>query len=162
MPPSGQGRSERSCLYLRPRSAKGIGVSRIYNLFISHSWAYSDQYDRLVRLLNQAPTFPYKNYSVPRDSPIHTRGSDAELYAAIKEQIRSASCVLIAAGVYASHSKWIDKEITIAAQEYSKPIIGIKPHENVNVSSKVRAAAAEIVAWRKASIEAAIVRVCGG
>lgn len=31
----------------------------MYNLFISHSWAYSDQYDRLVSLLNAAPNFDY-------------------------------------------------------------------------------------------------------
>lgn len=43
----------------------------MYNLFISHSWAYSDQYDRLVSLLNAAPNFDYRNYSVPKDDPIH-------------------------------------------------------------------------------------------
>lgn len=136
-------------------------MPRTYNLFISHSWAYSSHYDRLVGLLDQAPTFPYRNYSVPRYSPIHTNGTDRELYEAIKEQVRLASCVLIAAGVYASYSKWIDKEIRIASLDYGKPIIGIKPLGNMRVSTKVRAAASELVNWRKASIEAAILRQCG-
>lgn len=136
-------------------------MPRSYNLFISHSWAYSPHYDRLVGLLNQAPTFPYRNYSVPRHSPIHTNGTDQDLYEAIREQVRLASCVLIAAGVYASYSKWIDKEIQIASLDFNKPIIGIKPLENTRLSSKVRAAAVEIVSWRKASIEAAIRRHCG-
>ena len=42
-----------------------------YHIFISHSWSYSDQYDRLLELLNQNPDFHYRNYSVPKDDPIH-------------------------------------------------------------------------------------------
>lgn len=38
-----------------------------YNLFISHSWAYSDAYKRLVALLDAKPYFSYRNYSVPKD-----------------------------------------------------------------------------------------------
>lgn len=37
-----------------------------YNLFISHSWAYSDAYEKLVNMLNAKPYFDYKNYSVPK------------------------------------------------------------------------------------------------
>ena len=32
-----------------------------YNLFISHSWTYSDAYEKLVNLLNADPYFTYKN-----------------------------------------------------------------------------------------------------
>ena len=59
----------------------------MYNLFISHSWAYSDQYDRLVSLLNAAPNFDYRNYSVPKDDPIHNAPYQYQL----KEAIRSHS-----------------------------------------------------------------------
>lgn len=44
-----------------------------YNLFISHSWNYSNAYNDLVRLLNSKPYFNYKNYSVPKDDPIHNK-----------------------------------------------------------------------------------------
>jgi len=40
----------------------------MYNLFISHSWTYSDAYDRLVDLLDNASYFSYRNYSVPKDT----------------------------------------------------------------------------------------------
>lgn len=138
-------------------------ANRSYDLFISHSWTYSDAYDRLIDLLDQKPAFPYRNYSVPRHDPLHTSGSDKELYAAIKEQIRQASCIVICAGVYATHSKWIDKEIKIAIQEFStkKPIIGVKPWENTNVSQLVKDNADLMVAWRKASIEDAIRSMVG-
>ena len=40
-----------------------------YNLFISHSWTYSDAYEKLVALLDAKPNFDYKNYSVPKTIP---------------------------------------------------------------------------------------------
>ena len=61
-----------------------------YNIFISHSWAYSDAYEKLLKLLDKDTNFTYFNYSVPKDDPIHTNGSDKELYNAIKEQMSHA------------------------------------------------------------------------
>lgn len=87
-----------------------------YNLFISHSWAYSDAYKRLVALLDAKPYFSYRNYSVPKDDPIHHAEYDYQLKLAIKEQMQPASCVLILAGVYANYSKWINIEIELAQQ----------------------------------------------
>ena len=50
-----------------------------YHLFISHSWTYSDAYDKLVNLLDEANNFVYKNYSVPKDDPIHDADNTKEL-----------------------------------------------------------------------------------
>ena len=97
-------------------------MSKTYHLFISHSWAYSDAYEKLVAWLDKDENFIYKNYSVPKDDPVHTKGTDKELYDAIKEQISHASVVLILAGVYSSYSKWIDKEIKIAQTEFEEGI----------------------------------------
>ena len=52
---------------------------RTFNLFISHSWAYVDQYQRLLNLLRDRSYFRFKDYSVPPDSPLHTNGTVAEL-----------------------------------------------------------------------------------
>ena len=30
---------------------------KTYKLFISHAWAYGDEYDRIISILNQAPRF---------------------------------------------------------------------------------------------------------
>ena len=86
----------------------------IYNLFISHSWTYSDAYENLVKLLNGKPNFNYKNYSVPKNDPIHYAHNDYQLKAAIRNQMQYASCVLILAGVYSTYSKWINIEIELA------------------------------------------------
>lgn len=39
---------------------------RTFNLFISHSWKYSNTYEQLVALLKNRGYFNFKNYSVPR------------------------------------------------------------------------------------------------
>ena len=91
---------------------------RTYNLFISHSWAHSDAYERLVNLLRTRPRFFFRDSSVPQNDPLHTNGTDRQLYNAIKNKISPSSVVLILAGVYATYSKWIDKEIYIAQEEF--------------------------------------------
>lgn len=135
---------------------------KTYNLFISHSWSYSDQYNKLVELLKKDSNFTFKNYSIPKDDPVHTNGTDKELYEAIKNKISPSSIVLILAGVYSSYSKWIDKEIDIAKNEFltEKPILGIKPRAQVNLSAKVQNNADKIVGWSSASIISAIKELC--
>lgn len=131
---------------------------RTYNLFISHSWAYSNAYNNLVNLLNARKYFSYRNYSVPKNDPVHTNGTDKELYAAIKRKTAPCSVILILAGVYASYSKWIDKEIQIAQNEFSsiKPIVAIEPWGSQKTSVKVKNAANKIVGWNTESIVSAI------
>ena len=127
----------------------------MYNLFISHSWTYSDAYENLTELLDNANYFMYKNYSVPKNDPIHNANNDRQLYDAIEEQIRHASVVLILAGVYSSYSKWIDKEIEIA-QNLNKPILAIEPWGSEKTSSTVKNSADRIVKWNTDSIVNAI------
>lgn len=133
-------------------------MANSYNLFISHSWAYHDAYDRLVDLLNARGHFPFRNYSVPKGDPIHNTPNDKALYDAIYNQIRPASVVLIMAGVYSTYSKWINHEINIAKTEFSrpKPVIAIKPWGQTNVSKVVQEHADELVNWNTESIVAAI------
>ena len=111
-----------------------------YNLFISHSWAYSDAYEKLINLLNAKAYFSYKNYSVPKNDPIHTKGTDKDLSEAIKGQIRLTQVVVILAGVYASHSKWINKEILIAQTAFTvpTPILAVEPWGSERTSKTVR------------------------
>jgi len=131
---------------------------KFYNLFISHSWTYESQYENLINLLNKRQYFDYRDYSVPKDDPLHTSGTDKELYNAIKNQIVPSSVMLILAGVYASYSKWIDKEIQIAQTEFKipKPILAIEPWGSQKTSVKVKEAADKIVGWNTESIVSAV------
>ncbi len=131
---------------------------RTYNLFISHSWAYSDIYEKLEILLRERPYFAFKNYSVPKDDPLHTSGTDKELYEAILRQMQPCSVALILAGVYATYSKWIQKEIQIAQKEFTtpKPIVAVEPWGSEKTSRIVKSNASRIVKWNTDSIVSAI------
>ena len=133
-------------------------MSKQYHLFISHSWAYADAYEGLLKLLNKDSSFSFSDYSVPKDDPIHTNGTDKQLYAAIKEKMSHASVILILAGIYSTYSKWINKEITIAQTEFvvPKPIIAVQPWGAEKTSTVVKDAANRIVGWNSSSIIDAI------
>ena len=129
-----------------------------HHLFISHSWSYSDSYDRLINLLNNRNYFRFNDCSVPRDDPIHNAGTDAKLRQAIRNQMAHGSVVLILAGVYATYSKWINIEIDLAKDGFdrSKPIVAIEPWGSERTSARVKQAADRIVKWNTESIVSAI------
>jgi len=135
-------------------------MTTIYNLFISHSWSYSDAYEKLIALLEKSPYFSFRDYSVARDDPIHDAPNSQALYDAIKRQMAPCHVVLVMAGVYATYSTWIRKEIRIAKTEYQtpKPVIAVKPWAQTNISHFVRENADDIVAWNTDSIVDAIRR----
>ncbi|HFS5874061.1 TPA: TIR domain-containing protein [Citrobacter werkmanii] len=126
-----------------------------YNLFISHSWKYSDAYNNLLGILQGRGYFSFRNYSVPQIDPIIGANSPAALYTAIQNQMRPSNVVLILAGVYASYSTWIDAEIRIAS-DWGKPIIAIEPWGAERTSKVVKDAADKVVKWNSNSIVAAI------
>lgn len=69
-----------------------------FNLFISHSWAYSDAYRNLLKLLERTPCFRLRNYSVSRDAPVSANGSARRLYRAIFRRMRLCSVILVPTG----------------------------------------------------------------
>lgn len=129
---------------------------KTYRLFISHSWAYGDAYDRLVSFFNERPNFQWVDYSVPKDDPIHSAPNDRALYEAIKNQMQFVNCVVMLAGVYSTHSKWITKEIEIAKKVFSKPLIAVEPWASEKTSKIVKDNADAIVKWQSSSIVTAI------
>ena len=103
-----------------------------------------------------------QNYSVSKDDPIHTRGSVLQLREAIKRHIAPCHCVLMLAGVYSTHSKWINEEIAICTAQFAKkkPIVAIQPWGAEKTSQIVKASADVIVGWNTESVVAAIRQVC--
>ena len=133
-------------------------MSKTYKVFISHSWQYTDVYDKLCKMLDNKTSFTYNNHSVPKSNPIHTNGTDKELKIAITNKMSGCHVVLIMAGKYSTYSKWIKKEIDIAKNGFAnaKPIIGIKPWANTQVSSIVSETADKMVGWNTDAIVTAI------
>ena len=130
---------------------------RHYNVFISHSWTYGDAYEKLVRMLNADPRFNFRNYSVPKNDPIHNAPSSAALSRAIQEQMRFCDVIIILAGVYSTYSTWINKEIAIAKGFTNpKPILAIEPWASERTSLTVKKYADKIVKWNTSSIVSGI------
>ncbi|MEF9414224.1 TIR domain-containing protein [Ralstonia sp. SM1864_UCD524_TZ4] len=132
-----------------------MSTLKTYVGFISHAWDHHEDYDRLTQMLAAAPKFLFRNSSVPRTDPIPTPITTAKLTAALDEQIRITNVVLILAGMYATHSDWVSKEIAIA-EKYQKPIIGVKLWGQQRIPDVVQIAAKEMVGWNTDSIVAAI------
>jgi hypothetical protein len=129
-------------------------MDKKYRLFISHSWAYTNAYEKIIQLIT-AQGLGFYDHSVPKDDPIHTNGTDKQLAEAILAKMQGTSCILILAGVYSSYSKWINKEI-ILAQQLNKPIIAIEPWASERTSKVVKDNATVIVSWQGSSIVKAI------
>jgi len=137
------------------------------NVFISHSWAYSEHYDRLAEWIFGevwsvgTQRVHFFDTSVPRDNPIHYAPSDAALKNAIYARLQSSHVVVIPTGMYASYSKWIGKEIE-GAKLYNRPIVAVDPWAQERTSSVVAEAAKETVGWNKQSIINAVWRLGNG
>ncbi len=132
----------------------------IYDIFISHSWMTTADYQNLVRLLEAAPDFRFRSFSVPRCFPgLDPGGSPTEsrIVRELAHQIRPARCVLIISGMYLADPKWITVEIDLA-QKLERPIIGLQPPDEQPVPAPVQDAAEEIVAWETTVIVDAIRR----
>lgn len=129
-------------------------MAKTYRIFVSHSWAYGDAYEKMIEFF-EIQGLDYYNHSVPKDDPIHTDGTDNELEEAIDSKIKGTSCIVILAGVYSSYSKWIKKEIDIAIS-YGKPIIAVEPWDSDRTSKIVKDNATKIVKWQSKSVVDAI------
>jgi len=122
-----------------------------YRLFVSHSWDYGDEYEKLIDLLDEANYFEYTNYSVPEEESIDA-DTDEELEKELREgQIKPASIVIALAGLYSSYSDWIGREIRIAENE-DKHILGVEPWGSDSTSNYVERHADQMVGWNTDSI----------
>ena len=131
------------------------------HIFISHSWTYSDHYNTLASWIfdqnwsvGQA-SLDLRDFSVPRDDPIHNASTERQLREAIFRQIVRSHVVVIPTGMYANYSKWIRKEID-GANQWAKPILAVNPWGQLRTSSIVSAAATETVGWNSKSVIAGI------
>ena len=105
-------------------------------------------------MLDKVTYFSWKNYSVPQHDALDTR-TDKELEEALHRQISPCSCVLIIAGMYYNHRRWIQKEIDIA-NSYKKPIIVVRPRGQERMPLELSAGSYHHVNWNAESVVSAI------
>jgi len=127
------------------------------HVFISHSWSYSGHYDTLSDwIFNQNWSFgqaslDLRDFSVPKDNPIHDASNDTQLKNAIYNKISNSHVIVIPTGMYVNYSKWIKKELD-GAEYYKKPVLAVNPWGQDRKSSVVQEKATESVGWNKESL----------
>ena len=97
----------------------------------------------------------FRDYSIPRNDPIHNVTSATQLQAAIFNKIAHSHVVVIPSGMYVNYSKWIRKEID-GAKRYGKPIVAVNPWGQEKKSGVVLSNADIGVGWNKQPVINAI------
>lgn len=132
-------------------------MSYSVGVFISHSWTYTDHYKTLADWLfnsswNVSGTpLVFADFSIPEHDPIHNANNEYELGAAIAGELAKAHIVVCPTGMYANHSKWIEKELA-GAENMRRKILGVDPWGQQRTSSIVQDRADKVVGWNKNSV----------
>ena len=121
-----------------------------YNVFVSHSWEYDEHYERIVDFLDEVPSLKWQNHSVPSTDPLPV-DTESALRSELRNQMKTASVVVVSSGMYGAHSTWIPEELELA-DELDKPVIAIIPEGQSKVPEKIQEVADTQVGWRKASL----------
>lgn len=129
------------------------------SLFCSHNWGHGYRRTDLHSLLGDQwiKGVDFSDFSIPSSHPIHDTDSEAELFDRLADIISSCDVFLVFAGMEASHSVWMEREVHIARTMHV-PIIAVKPFGQERLSKVATTFAAEIVHWRGDSIRDAILR----
>lgn len=131
-------------------------MAKVYKIFISHSWQYTDTLEALRNLINARGYFSASYEESTRDKPIN---SDDESYVKrrLAQKISDSDIILALAGIYASHSSWMEWELDKAIK-LGTPIVGVIPRGQERISTVVSSRAVATVRWNTESIIAAIRR----
>mgnify|MGYP000633197371 CR=1 FL=1 len=95
------------------------------NIFISHRWAYADDYSKLVSKFERYG-FYHLDYSVPEHDPLDVNRVN-QIKVGLREQIRQCNYLLIFSNMAQENSRWCKYEIEVAT-EYKKPILSVRPY----------------------------------
>ncbi len=129
-------------------------MAKDYKIFISHSWKYPDDLDRLRNLLNQRGYFNVEFKEATHEEPINSENA-AYIKQVLKKKILSSDVVLAISGMYASHSDWIAWEV-LTSKDNQIPIIGVIPWGQERISKTVSDHSVIDVRWNTESIVEAI------
>ena len=129
-------------------------MAKTYSLFISHSWDHDDVLQDLKSLLNSRGYFPAEYTQIEKDCPINSERA-AVIKANITKRLEQSDVVLAIAGVFASHSDWMQWEMD-KAKEIGLNVIGVIPRGQEHISREVYSRSITDVRWNADSIVEAI------
>lgn len=129
-------------------------MAKDYKIFISHSWQYTDTLEALRNLLNERGYFNATYEESTKDNPINSQ-NESYVKTRLAQKIGASDVILALAGVYASHSSWMQWELD-KALELDTPIIGVIPRGQEKISTIVSSRSLVDVRWNTESIITAI------
>lgn len=129
-------------------------MAKEYKIFISHSWQHADTLEALRNLLNARGYFSATYEESTKDNPINSE-NESYVKTRLAKKIGDSNIILALAGVYASHSSWMEWELD-KALELGTPIVGVIPRGQERISSIVSSRSIVDVRWNTESIIAAI------
>lgn len=129
-------------------------MTKEYKIFISHSWQYSDTLEALRNLINARSNFSATYEESTRDKPINSE-NEGYVKTRLAQKIGNSNVILALAGIYASHSSWMQWELDKAI-DLEIPIIGVIPRGQERISTIVSSRSIIDVRWNTESIITAI------
>lgn len=126
---------------LNPNRSLGTARVSYLSIFISHAWQFGDDYDRLIKMLNQGlGQSQWQNLSAEQNRPADPTGE------ALGDLIGRADVVIVLSGMYSRHEDAMQSEITIASN-LGKPIISLVPWGQQHGPESLRQISVEEVEW---------------
>ena len=129
-------------------------MANTYKIFISHSWDNDQDHKDLKKLLNDRGYFNVEFVEATKDEPINSVNA-TYIKQKLKNKIENSNIILGLAGIYASHSEWMEWELEKAVN-LGIPIVGVAPNGQKRLSSVVTSKSVKDVRWNTESIVQAI------
>lgn len=134
----------------------------VIGVFISHSWAYTEHYEKLSAWLFEKSwrsgdeDLIFVDLSIPKTDPIHYAQNTHALEQAILEKIAAAHVLVCPTGMYSEYSTWISRELSGAAT-MGKKVLAVNPWGQQRKSVVVQSHADRIVGWSEKSVVGSVV-----
>ena len=128
----------------------------VWDLFITHSWRYHEDWIRVSELLDAEPGLSWRNFSVPWHDPAmdpNTEVGGRFIRDWLETQIIPAVGVILLASVLerGSAKRWVTLELEYARQ-HNKPIIVLPAFGKDSVPDELLGLADALVPWEAAKI----------
>ncbi|MBT3552137.1 MAG: hypothetical protein HOO19_11965 [Rhodospirillaceae bacterium] len=130
---------------LNPTRSPGTARVSYRSIFISPGWQIGDDYDRLVKLLNQGLGLnQWQNLSAEQNCQEHRAGGPSA--PVLDELIGRAGVVIVLSGLYQQFRDAIQKETAIATR-LGIPILSVVPWGQQSSPEGIRGFAALDLPW---------------
>jgi hypothetical protein len=129
-------------------------MAKTYSLFISHNLDHNDVLQDLKNLIDSRCCFPAIYTQIEKNCAVDSEKA-WEIKANVAKRFQESDVVLAIAGVFASHSEWMQWEMD-KAKDLGLKVIGIIPKGQEQLSNEVFCRSVEDVRWDADSIVDAI------